>query len=234
MIGIRVANRALRDKRRSWNDAVTVALRDVMKEIGACAPVQTDLAVDAVEGLWWKDGQPLKRQFAPPPGDQVSVTPWLVENLPFARGDDPAEPFSLPSLRDTLGRDCSHFFASIHIQPNIGEADKMKQCIDCRMPYFSEDVDFPALLATAEEQITERFGTMVNVPWPNAVTPIPPAVIARAKPQPLPEAPTTQPADDGITPPAKTDEPVSVPPPRPPISVGAGADAPETTEAPGK
>ncbi len=220
MIGIRVADRALRDKRRSWDDAVTVALRDVMKEIQACSPVQTDLAVDAVDGLWWKDGQPLKRQFAPPPGDEVSLTPWLVENLPFAHGDAPAEPFTVPSLRDVMGRDCANFFKKIYIEPNIAEADEMKRCIACRMPYFSVDTDLPALLATAQEQITERFGTMVNVPWPNAVEPFP--AVAQAKPRVMPAAPTTQPTDDGTTPPSKTDEPIAIPPP----TAAAGADAP--------
>jgi hypothetical protein len=207
MVGIRVAGRALRDNRGGWDAAVTRNLKEVMKEIGAVTPVQTELAVDAVEGRWWKDGEPLKRQFAPPPGDDVSVTPWLVEGLPFARIDEAAEPFVLPSLRDVNGHDCSHFIASVHIQPNIDEADKMKRCIDCRMPYFSEQKDFPALLAAAEQQMTEQFGAAVNVPWPDQS----PTMLARAK-RPR-RAPTTQVADDEITPPAQSDQSPSQPPP---------------------
>ena len=153
------------------------ALRDVMREISAVKPVQTELAVDSVEGQWWKDGEPLKRQFAPPPGDNVSVTPWLVQGLPMVRVDGPVEPFTLPSLRDVDGRDCSGFIASVHIQPNIDEAAKMKRCIDCRLPYFSEDKDIPALLAYAELEMTERFGAAVNTPWPDES----PTMLARRK-----------------------------------------------------
>jgi hypothetical protein len=213
MVGIRVAGRALRDKRGgNWDAAVTRNLKEVMKEIGAVKPVQTELAVDAVEGLWWKDGEPLKRQFAPPPGDDVSVTPWLVEGLPFARVDEPPAPFVLPSLRDVNGHDCSQFIASLHIQPNIDEADKMKRCIRCRMPYFSAQKDLPALLAVAEQQMTERFGEAVNVPWPDQS----PTMLARSK---RPEAaPTTQEAEDEITPPGKSDTPPT------PVAADGSAD----------
>lgn len=226
MVGIRVAGRALRDRKRGWDSAATVALRDVMREIGAVKPVQTELAVDSVEGLWWKDGEPLKRQFAPPPGDDVSVTPWLVQGLPVVRVDGPVEPFTLPSLRDVDGRDCSGFIASVHIQPNIDEAGKMKRCIDCRLPYFSEDKDIPALLAYAELQMTERFGPVVNVPWPQQA---PPTVLARGERPSTPSGtPTTQEsADDGVTPPSKTDE---VPPP---VAAERSPEAPTNAAASG-
>jgi hypothetical protein len=224
MVGIRVAGRALRDKRGGWDAAVTRNLKEVMKEIGAVTPVQTELAVDAVEGLWWRDGEPLKRQFAPPPGDEVSVTPWLVEGLPFARADE-AETFVLPSLRDVNGHDCSRFIASLHIQPNIDEADQMKRCIDCRMPYFSEQKDFPALLAAAQEQMTERFGAAVNVPWPDRS----PTMLARAK-RPVP-APTTQEAEDEITPPSKSEQQQQQPPPVPVAVDGTTTNGPATQPA---
>jgi hypothetical protein len=103
------------------------------------------------------------------------------------------------------GHDCSQFIASVHIQPNIDEADRMKRCIGCRMPYFSEQKDFPALLAVAEQEMTERFGAAVNVPWPDQS---PPTMLARAKRVPA-RGSTTQGADDDdeITPPAKSDQP---------------------------
>jgi hypothetical protein len=226
MVGITVAGRALRDKRRGWDGAVTVALREVMKEIGAVTPVQTELAVDSVEGLWWKDGEPLKRQFAPPPGDAVAVTPWLVHDLPFARVEGLPAPFVGPSLRDVNGRDCSGFIASVHIQPNIDEGDRMKRTIDARLPYLSANKDIPALLAAAELEMTERFGAAVNVPWPDVSSPTRLARTKRPSPAANPPPPTREAAtEDEITPPSKSDEPPAV--------AAEGAPETSTDSAPG-
>ena len=120
VVGLRVAGRALRDTSgRTFDEAVTVALRDELRELGAVAPMQTDEAVHAVEGLWWADAKPLKRHLDIGLSDGM-VRPWLVRGLPFAPDAQP-QAFHLPTLDDVFGRDFSGFF-SVRIDPNIPEA----------------------------------------------------------------------------------------------------------------
>ena len=78
VVGLRVAGRVLRDTSgRSYDDRVTTALHDELKDLGAKSTSQTDRAAYAVKGIWWYDGKPLKRQVDVGLSDNV-VRPWLI------------------------------------------------------------------------------------------------------------------------------------------------------------
>jgi hypothetical protein len=168
VVGLRVAGRALRERRsgswRSFDEAVTVALREELAELGAVSPGRTGRAVRAVEGVWWSRGRPLKRQIDVGLSDGA-VRPWLVPDLPFAPDPGPPEPFSLPTLTDVLGRDCSDFY-SVRIDPNIPEGDRMRALLPTRPRLFSADRDVPLLIEAARRQMRRRLAADVDQPWP--------------------------------------------------------------------
>lgn len=171
VIGIRVAGRALRDTTREFDDAVTAALADEMRQLGAVSPSETNRAVRAVEGVWWSSGRPLKRQFNIGLRDRA-VSPWLIPN--FA-GCDPAgpaegEPFDLPRLSDVLGEDAPRFY-SVEIDPRICQASKMRAILPGRPRRFDEQRDLPVLMQVIRDQMREQFGTEVNNPRPEKPDP---------------------------------------------------------------
>ncbi|MGB7156710.1 MAG: DUF4056 domain-containing protein, partial [Tepidisphaeraceae bacterium] len=152
VVGLRVAGRALRDRTaRSFDEAVTVALRAELAELGAVSREQTEQAVRAVEGLWWSRGRPLKRQLDVGLVDDA-VRPWLVPGLPFARGEEIAEPFALPTLTEVMGLDCSGFY-SVRIDPGIPEADRMRELLPSGSRLFHADRDLPLLVEATRRQM---------------------------------------------------------------------------------
>jgi hypothetical protein len=164
VVGLRVAGRALRDRSgRSFDEAVTIALRAELAELGAMPPGQTGQAVRAVEGLWWSRGRPLKRQLDIGQFDGA-VRPWLVPGLASAPGAKP-EAFPLPTLADVYGRDFSGFF-SARIDPGILAADRMRQLLLSRPLEFDVDRDLPQLVQATRREMRWRLGADVDQPWP--------------------------------------------------------------------
>lgn len=165
VVGLRVAERALRDPWRRYDDAVTAALSAELHALGAVAPRRTDRAVRAVEGVWWARGKPLKRQFNVGLREFV-VYPWLVRGLPFAPDAEP-EPFYLPRLNDVFGHDLSGFFAA-EIDPRICEAPRMRKYLPGGPRRFSRERDIPILHRVVRDQMRRNFGPDVNQPYPGA------------------------------------------------------------------
>jgi hypothetical protein len=61
VVAARVAAAALTAKERNWNLAVTRALREELSRLGVVGPACESEAVAATEGVWWADGEPLRR-----------------------------------------------------------------------------------------------------------------------------------------------------------------------------
>ncbi|HEX8325251.1 MAG TPA: DUF4056 domain-containing protein [Tepidisphaeraceae bacterium] len=163
VIGVRVAEMALRDRGRPFDEAVTLYLDAQLQALGAVGPEKTQQAVDAVDGVWWAGGRPLKRQLDTGL-DTNSVYPWLVPGLPFANGEKP-QPFAIPHVGTVIGRDLSDF-CTVRIEPRIAAAQAMRRVLpDARPAWFGTD-DLSDILVAMRTQMTEQFGLAVSEPWP--------------------------------------------------------------------
>jgi hypothetical protein len=167
VIGVHVAELALRDPERPFNAAVTYHLGEQLRALGAVGPEQTQQAVDAVNGRWWVDGRPLKRQTHTGLENGV-VYPWLVSNLPFA-GNSPAQPFAVPRVGMVFDYDMSNF-CSVNIEPRIAAA--MRRCLPSPSEQLDVDRDLPLVLRAMRGQMRQQFGPQVSVPWPLPAKPI--------------------------------------------------------------
>lgn len=79
------AGRALRLPEKNWNLAATQGLREQLAEMGVMSVACETEAVRLVEGLWWADGEPLKRDLDTGL-DTGFKTPWLVPGLACCEG----------------------------------------------------------------------------------------------------------------------------------------------------
>jgi len=95
LVGIHIAGLALRDPQMDYDQAVTAAMDAAMRRLEAVAPAETEAAIEAVEGVWWRDNKPLRRHVDHGYDDGV-VMPWLVAGFESARGE---LPLRLPPLR---------------------------------------------------------------------------------------------------------------------------------------
>jgi hypothetical protein len=164
VVGLRIAERALRDPTRPFDAAATVALKAELRRLGAVTPRQTDAALRAVEGLWWAGSLPIKRQINVGLEDGA-VRPWLVPDLPFVDADIKSEPFQLPTLGTVDGRDFTDFY-SVLIDPRIPEARRMRRYLPGRPELFCPERDLPVLLRVARDQMRKRLSPDVDQPWP--------------------------------------------------------------------
>ena len=162
VIGIRVADQALRDPTRPYDEAVTFALNAELQSIGAVSPKQTAIAASKVRGVWYSGEQPLKRQMDIGLTDGI-VYPWLVQGLPFAP-DTPPRAFQLPSMNDVCGRDVNGF-CSVEIDPRIAVGDEMRKYLPNRPQRFSADHDVPILMGVVRDQMRQEFDPAFDQPW---------------------------------------------------------------------
>jgi hypothetical protein len=194
VIGLRVAAAAMRDyPDLGYDNAVTAALDAELHRLGAVKPKQTTEAARAVEGKWWADGEPLKRQFGIGTMEFV-VYPWLIPGLPFAPADVVPEPVALETLADIEGLDASGFI-TVEIDPRIDEAEDMRKLIPGHPRRFNHYADIPALLEAMQQQMRDKFGADVNIPWPAPPETAPTETAPTTEPSTLPTtSPTTEPA----------------------------------------
>lgn len=99
------AGRALRLNERNWNIAATQGLREQLAEMGVMSIACETEAVRRVEGQWWADGEPLKRDLDTGL-DAGFKTPWLVPGLPCCEGSTPMR-LPVATWSDAGGRDWS-------------------------------------------------------------------------------------------------------------------------------
>ena len=141
-----------------------MALAAELHRLGAVSPRQTAAALRAVEGIWWANGTPIKRQIDVGL-DDGSVRPWLVPDLPFADADIEPRPVALPGLGTVDGRDISEF-CTVLIDPRIPEAARMRRNLPGRPEMFCPERDLPVLLRVARDEMRQRFAADVDQPWP--------------------------------------------------------------------
>jgi hypothetical protein len=163
VIGTRIGGEAWRTlkvqkpKGVDYNGVVTQLLSTELHALRAARPDQTTAAAKAVEGRWWADGKPLKRQLDI--GLTTGrVTPWLVSGLPFCSDEPPTPPvYVLPDLANISGRDYSGIY-DLEIDPHIGQT----HTILSKLPGKPKKVDvarhLPVLVEAVRSEMREKFG----------------------------------------------------------------------------
>lgn len=143
-VGLVVADRALRDTTRSFDDAVTFALDDELRRLGVVSREQAFAAVKQVEGEWWESGRCLERQVDV--GLRTgAVRPWLVPDLPCCETQEPAG-LPLPSLAFVGGYDFRGLY-DVELETVIFELSKMRSVFPVPGPErFRPATDFPVFL----------------------------------------------------------------------------------------
>jgi hypothetical protein len=180
VVGVRIADLALRDDRRPFDEAATLALQGVLQSLGAVGPEQTDRAIEAIDGQWWSNGKPLKRQLDIGL-ESGFVTPWLVSGPTFATNVRP-ERQSVPNLQKVLGRPMSDF-ASIWIEPRCAAAERMRAALPVARDWFSVDTDLPLIFQKMAGEMRKDGGEWVDVPFPRSAKTARPAHAIRTPDQ---------------------------------------------------
>ncbi len=144
VLGAIVAGMALRDRDRSYDEAVTHHLKRELDRLGAVKPAQTRQAVDAVKGEWWANGRVTKRHLDIGAGDGV-VDAWLVPGF-ASRRVGRAERFEIPSLRHVAGMDLRGF-EELTIEPRMAAWARMRSDFPDKPDRCNPAIHFPLLMA---------------------------------------------------------------------------------------
>lgn len=154
-LGAIVAIRAL----RADGDFDTAVTRILNEEIAALRPVEAEgreAAIEAINGVWWEDGEPIRRNLDIGQDDHV-IEPWIVEDLSVCSSQEMGErvAFAIPTLDDVLGRSFAGLY-SLTIEPRVLEADRIRECLPGSERLIAPRRDFPILLADIAEEIGEE------------------------------------------------------------------------------
>jgi hypothetical protein len=154
LVGIRVADRALRDHALPFDDAVTEAIDVELTELGVVPKADAMRAIEAVEGDWWSGGTSRKRQldFDLESGE---VEPWVV---PGAAGcDGVTEVFALPPLDDVEGFDFRRLM-TVEIKTTILEAARIRAVVPGAPHVFRPADHFGPMIEHIRAVESQRLG----------------------------------------------------------------------------
>ena len=168
VVGLRTAGAALDGGRRltldtpDYNRAVEAAYAAEMKLLEAVPPERTWAAIRAVEGDWYGDDVPVKRQVDAGYDDGV-LEAWTIPDFAcghadHAAGDMAPFAFALPSLADVRGRDLSGM-AQIDIIPGLIQRRRLVRTLGwAGSGRLRVERDFERLIRAVREEARERLG----------------------------------------------------------------------------
>ncbi len=163
MVGIEVGTRAMRDKTRGYDDAVTYFLNRDLARLDVVSAEDAAQALEKIKGQWWSGIYATKRDLQIEPGNKADK-PWLVHGLTFCDHERPVT-FRSPDLGNVNGHNFTGL-VDIAIEPKIEEADEIFPLISPRPQYIRPQRDFPVIMAHIRKTLTERFGQNVDRPYP--------------------------------------------------------------------
>lgn len=161
VVGVLVAERAIRSGTEDYDEAVTAALAETLRDLGVVDSDGVRRATRLVHEDWWH-GRMAGRN-VDVGLDDGHVTPWLVPALADCSECVPSpseESFQLPWYDDPCGDQGRIRVDSILIQ--LG-AIRASAGLDDGAPL--EEKDFPALLAAVRQDLAQRD----NIPHPDGV-----------------------------------------------------------------
>jgi len=181
LLGAVVAARALRDTQRSYNEAVTIALDEEMRELGVQPAAVARQASESVRGTWYTGVVgPLMsmRRRNPDIGvDDGLVTPVLALDLPAG-----AEPASYPApTLETIAK--YGFWAFVEIEPHEWERRKVLRIVypNGKGKRVYPTAHFAPIMAHIQQEAAAKYGLdMVSNPAPSTTQ----SRLAQSKPIP--------------------------------------------------
>ncbi|HEX8322439.1 MAG TPA: DUF4056 domain-containing protein [Tepidisphaeraceae bacterium] len=156
-VGITVAGKVLRDLQRDplrdFDSSVTETLSATLASLGATKPDDTHRIVMSLEGSWWKDGQPLKRQVHVGLAEGY-IRPLLVpaESGPLG---DVGQRYPLPTLDNVNGRSFRSF-CRVELELRCWEADTIRQRLPGTPEWIDMDRDIPRLIDDIQSAVDRQ------------------------------------------------------------------------------
>jgi hypothetical protein len=160
IVGVLIGGDAIRDN-GDYDAAMTRILDTTLQRLGAVSGADTTAAIRLVEGKWWSSGQALKR-YLEIGLESRSLRPWLVEGLPCCAGAEPMS-FTLPSLEDVSGHDCSQMYA-VTMTPQIFETHLIQSKFALPAPRIEPVKHFPQLMEHIRRDMVKALGPDVDRP----------------------------------------------------------------------
>lgn len=161
MVGVMVASIALRGTKHGYDEAVTIAMREVIDELGPVSMAQASQAIRLVEGKWWQDGDSLKR-YLDVGLDNDTIRAWLVPGLSACPALRPPS-YSLPSMADVAGRNFSNFY-TVGIEPRIAEASWLDRIFGRQPALLDVKTDLPRVMAGIRKEMAATMGPDMDNP----------------------------------------------------------------------
>ncbi len=129
LLGSDIAAEALRDKKHTYDDAVTYILRKKLEELNIQSAKTARKAAEKVRGKWFSGEVPpfvnMKGRNFDTGLDDGFVTPWIVSSIRQCRGQK-AQPYPVPKL-DFLGK--YGFSIKFEIAPHVWEGRKILKIV---------------------------------------------------------------------------------------------------------
>jgi hypothetical protein len=161
MVGVMVAATVLRQRGDDYDEAVTLALRQVIDGLGAVSPDTASKAIGLVEGRWWKDGNSLKR-YLDVGLDDETIEPWLVPGLAGCNVKR-VPSYALPSMANVSGRDFSGFY-SVAIAPRTIVASWLDHAFGYPPERLDVKVDLPRIMSRIRAEMAVTMGPDLDDP----------------------------------------------------------------------
>jgi hypothetical protein len=161
MVGIYAADDAMRNPAGTWDEDATRSLDKQLDLLGVVSPGDAEMAVYAVQRLWWENGHCIRRNLDIGQ-DGAPIRPWLVRGMPWGESK-PAE-FFLPAFSDVHGRDLSGFW-SMTIKPSLLTPKPVQSVSSLPGHLIDPEVHFPILVEKIKQDMKKRFGPNADMPY---------------------------------------------------------------------
>jgi hypothetical protein len=151
LLGSDIGVEAIRGTERTYDEAVTYAIDEVLDNLDAQSAEMAEQATEKMRGLWFTGEVPpfvdMKKRSFDIGLDNGFVTPWLVDSICECEGAK-AQPYSVPNLKFLAEQGFSMKF---EIEPRVWEKDEILSFVypdkKLRNKYIEPDKDFAAIIS---------------------------------------------------------------------------------------
>jgi hypothetical protein len=156
LLGSDIGVEAIRDKERTYDEAVTYAIDKALENLGIQSAEAAKGAAEKVRGLWFTGEVPpfvdMKKRNFDIGLDNGLVTPFLVDSVCGCEGAK-AQPYPAPDLQFLAEQGFSMKF---EIEPKVWEEDKILSFVypdkKSRNKYIEPDKDFATLMSEVKRE----------------------------------------------------------------------------------
>ncbi len=162
LLGTCLGGVALRDNEHSYDEAMTIALRSELEDLGIQSRETALKASERVRGQWYSDGflfliDIKKRNLDIGSGDGY-ITPWLVAGVPECAGAKPRR-YPVPRLEELAA---VGFQARLEIEPQAAKEKEVFTLLhgqdDRALQRIDPEMDFPRIMEFVRQDMIRRYG----------------------------------------------------------------------------